>query len=154
MEKARYDQLTIALFGPLVLMLMSFPNAYWMPAVLVGVYAITAYPHMPNLKDTSAIRLLQWHIIRPMLASAAAMTMLFGRGVEETPIIFALAIALMSAFMMGNMVAFIVAAIPNLLRHPTLQEIAKQKPASFTMMVFVFFLVVVCVLAIFETTYA
>lgn len=150
MTKERCDQMTISLCGLLVVLLMSFPTESWIPAVLVGVYAITSYPHMPDFNGASTNEMIQWHIVRPMLAAGAAISMLLVRGAEEDPTLFALGIAVTATFMMGNMVAFTVAAIPELLRHPQFREAAKQKPATFAMTVFVIFLVVMSVLSMLE----
>lgn len=149
MVDRRYDVPCIVACGPLVFMMMSFSTENWMPWVLIVFYAVTAFLFMPELNGASARQLLQWHIVRPMIASLGAISLFLSGGAEGSRELFALAIALVAAFMMGNMIAFIVAIVPDLLRHPPLRAAAHQKPATFAMAVFVLFLMAVTLLSLF-----
>lgn len=66
----------------------------------------------------------------------------------NTRVLFALGIALMGVFVMGNMIAFIAHAVPVLVTGANIRHAAKTKPFSFILLLLILFCVVYQILTL------
>lgn len=113
------------------LVINNYSSEPWMPPLIIGCYGLCAYVLMPDFDEADGRKLLGWHIVLPMLVAGSAVGALLQCGAPADPALLALGIALMAAFMMGNMSAVIVRAIPLLIADPHLRHAARVQPIGF-----------------------
>ncbi|MER9125839.1 hypothetical protein NKH81_22615 [Mesorhizobium sp. M0959] len=130
------------------LLIANFSSEPWMPWVFVGCYALIAYCFMPDLRERSSRKIIFWQFVLPLMFSGAIIKGLLDMGAPNTPVLFALGIALMGVFLMGNMIAFIAHAVPVVVTDGNIRHAAMTKPFSFILLLLILFCVVCQILTL------